>query len=759
MSTTHCLGFSRIGPHREMKQAVEQYWKGDITKEVLIQQGKLLRAKTWQLQADAELDYITVGDFSWYDHVLDMSMMLGVIPSRFIDTENNVNLDTLFRMARGRAPTGKDAPACEMTKWFDTNYHYIVPEFSNNQKFELRPDKLLEEINEAKQLGYKVKPVVLGPLSFLWLGKLKGDSGNKCDLIHGLIQAYRALLLLLAEHNIEWVQIDEPILVLDLPVEWQALFEKTYNLLQNIPIKKLLTTYFGGLEDNLRFVCELPVDGLHIDVIKKPEQLALVADALSDYKILSVGIIDGRNIWRADLNQTLNTLEKIQQKLDDRLWVSSSCSLLHVPVDLDLEQKLDTEIKSWLAFGKQKIHEIALLGKALTKGRASIDAELKENEQVMQQKQHSTKINHPDVKERVKSIKPYMVERAHSYKTRAASQKAVLGLPLFPTTTIGSFPQTKSIRQIRRDFKSDKISSENYEKQIKAEIDHVIEKQTAIGLDVLVHGEAERNDMVEYFGEQLEGFAFTQNGWVQSYGSRCVKPPIIYGDVYRAHPMTVEWITYAQSKTQQCVKGMLTGPVTILCWSFPRNDQSRELTATQIAFALRDEVVDLEKAGIRIIQIDEPAFREGLPLRSAEQDAYLKWAVKVFRLASCGVKDETQIHTHMCYSEFNDLIASIADLDADVITIESSRSQMELLEAFENFEYPNEIGPGVYDIHSPIVPTTESIVSLLHKAMQYIPGNRLWVNPDCGLKTRDWPEVEESLRNMVAAAKQLRTTL
>lgn len=758
MSTTHCLGFSRIGPHREMKQAVEQYWKGDITQEVLIQQGKMLRAKTWQLQADAELDYVTVGDFSWYDHVLDMSIMLGVIPPRFNDTEDSVNLDTLFRMARGRAPTGKDAPACEMTKWFDTNYHYIVPEFSNDQQFKLRPDKLLEEINEAKQLGYQVKPVILGPLSFLWLGKLKGDSGDKLELIHKLIHTYRALLLLLAEHDIEWVQIDEPILVLDLPVEWQALFEKTYNLLNNIPIKKLLTTYFGGLEDNLSFVCELPVDGLHIDVIKKPEQLALVADILSDYKILSVGIIDGRNIWRADLNQVLNTLEKIKQKIDDRLWVSSSCSLLHVPVDLDLEQKLDAEIKSWLAFGKQKIHEIALLGKALTKGRASIDAELKENEQVMQQKRQSTKIHHPDVKDRVKSIKPCMAEREHAYKTRAAAQKTILELPLFPTTTIGSFPQTKSIRQVRRDFKSAKISSENYEKQIKAEIDHVIEKQTAIGLDVLVHGEAERNDMVEYFGEQLEGFAFTQNGWVQSYGSRCVKPPIIYGDVYRSHPITVEWITYAQSKTQQFVKGMLTGPVTILCWSFPRNDQPRELTATQIALALRDEVVDLEKAGIRIIQIDEPAFREGLPLRSAEQDVYLKWAVKAFRLASCGVKDETQIHTHMCYSEFNDLIASIADLDADVITIESSRSQMELLEAFEDFEYPNEIGPGVYDIHSPIVPTTESIVSLLHKAMQYIPGNRLWVNPDCGLKTRDWPEVEESLRNMVAAAKQLRTT-
>ena len=774
MNTTHILGFPRIGKQRELKKAVEAYWRQELSLKELEETGKMLRARHWKLQADAGLDYVTVGDFSWYDQVLDMSATLGVVPPRYEwppanpeDLKNTqVDLNTYFRMARGRAPEGKSVHACEMTKWFDTNYHYLVPEFYLNQSFALSSTKLFDEIEEAQRLGYKVKPVILGPLSYLWLGKVKEGNFDKLDLLDKIIPCYQELLTKLKQLGIEWLQIDEPILVLNIPSQWQQAFELTYDKLgcnttgnvKNSP-NKLISTYFDDLGNNLSLACNLPVEGLHIDTTRGNTNVPELIDQLPNEKILSLGLIDGRNIWKTDLSELIKYLKPIQEQLQDRLWLSCSCSLLHTPVDLDQEIKLDNEIKSCLSFATQKLQELQLLNKALNLKNTrdqSIEKALQAVDEAIDNRKHSKRIHRADVQERVSNISTDLTERQLNFDQRIKKQNQNINLPLFPTTTIGSFPQTSSIRNTRREYKQGNISEAEYTEKLKNEIAYAVEKQDALGLDVLVHGEAERNDMVEYFGEQLSGFAFTEFGWVQSYGSRCVKPPIIFGDVSRPKAMTVDWINYAQSLTHKPLKGMLTGPVTILNWSFVRDDLSRKTICLQIALALRDEVLDLEKSGTKIIQIDEAALREGLPLKKQHWDHYLQWAVKAFKVCSSGVKNETQIHTHMCYSEFNDIIQAVADMDADVITIETSRSDMKLLDAFKNFDYPNDIGPGVYDIHSPNVPKVDEIVNLMDHAQQRVPVKRLWINPDCGLKTRGWEEVEAALGNMVTAAKTMR---
>lgn len=756
MIVTHNLGFPRIGAQRELKQALEAYWRGDSARAELEHVGHALRARHWRQQADAGLDLIPVGDFSWYDHVLDLSALLGVVPERFEPGSQDVDLDTYFRMARGRAPSGQDAPACEMTKWFDTNYHYIVPEFSARQDFRIASHTLFSHVDEARAQGHTVKPVLLGPLTYLWLGKTRPGNFDKLTLLDRLLPTYGEILQRLKKQGVSWVQIDEPILALELPLDWRRAFESAYTRLQVPGLKRLVATYFGALHENTQLACRLPVDGLHIDLARAPQQLHHVLDHLPPYKVLSLGIVDGRNVWRTDLNRVLDVLEPVQERLGERLWLAPSCALLHVPVDLAAEDDLDRELKSWLAFAVQKLDEISLLKRALTDGRTAVVSELADNHVALAARRRSPRIQRDDVRTRMAHVTDAMSRRAHPYAQRTLLQQNALQLPLFPTTTIGSFPQTPEIRGARRAFKDGKIGADTYTQRMRSEIAATIRAQEELGLDVLVHGEAERNDMVEYFGEQLDGFVFTRNGWVQSYGSRCVKPPIIYGDVRRPQPMTLEWSVYAQTLTAKPVKGMLTGPVTILQWSFVRDDQPRAATCMQIALALRDEVTDLEHAGIRIIQIDEPAFREGLPLRRDEQCAYLEWAARCFRVSASAVRDATQIHTHMCYAEFNDIIAAIAALDADVITIETSRSALELLDAFVNFRYPNEIGPGVYDIHSPRIPSVEDMVVLLEVSARRIPPERLWVNPDCGLKTRGWPETETALRNMVEAAKVMR---
>ncbi|GAB1578611.1 5-methyltetrahydropteroyltriglutamate--homocysteine S-methyltransferase [Bordetella petrii] len=762
MTITHSLGFPRIGAQRELKRAVEAYWAGRQDVEALEQVGRDLRAAHWRQQAAAGLQFVPVGDFAWYDHILEWTTLLGAVPARFGQPEGQlVGLDTLFRMGRGRAPTGTPAAACEMTKWFDTNYHYIVPELVPGQTFRIAREYLFDQVAEAQALGYQPKPVIPGPLAWLWLGKgdafAKGAGDPaKLQLLNALLPVYAEVLARLARQGVQWVQIDEPILVLDLPQAWRDAFRETYARLADTPVKLLMATYFGGLKDNLATALALPVAGLHLDLARAPGQLQEVAAALRPDQVLSAGVIDGRNIWRTDLDAALAALAPVRKQLGERLWLAPSCSLLHVPVDLAGETDLDAELKSWLSFAAQKLDELDLLGRALADaGQPAVRDALAVQRAALQARRQSPRIHNPAVGRRMAEAAGVARERA-PFAERIARQQELLKLPAFPTTTIGSFPQTAEIRALRRDWKSGALTDAAYEAAIRKEIEAVIRFQEKIGLDVLVHGEPERNDMVEYFGELLAGFAFTRNGWVQSYGSRCVKPPIIFGDVARPAPMTVGWSSYAQSLTDKPVKGMLTGPVTILQWSFVRDDQPREQTCRQLALALRDEVVDLEAAGVRVIQIDEPAIREGLPLRRADWQAYLDWAVDCFRLSTAGVAADTQIHTHMCYSEFNDIIESIAAMDADVITIETSRSNMELLAAFEDFRYPNDIGPGVYDIHSPNVPDVDWMVGLMRKAAARLPSERLWVNPDCGLKTRAWPETEAALVGMVEAARVLR---
>ncbi len=756
MTLLHNPGFPRIGAHRELKYALEAYWRGACDESELEQTGAALRARHWRAQAAKGLDLLPVGDFSWYDTVLDLSTALGAIPRRFGWSGGEVDLDTYFRLARGRAANGEAVAACEMTKWFDTNYHYIVPEVQTGQTFALSSHRLYRQIEEAQRLGYKVKPTLPGPLTWLWLAKSPQPGFDKLSLLEALLPVYGELLQGIASLGVEWVQIDEPILALDLPPQWQQAFEQSYHRLGTPGLSKLLAVYFGPLQENLGVACTLPVEGLHLDAVRGGDELSRILDRLSPYQVLSLGIVDGRNVWRTDLERALQRLEEPSRRLGERLWLAPSCSLQHVPVDLAAERQLDAGLRTWLAFALQKLEELALLRQALDSGRDSVRGELQAAREAMAIRRATWQRPTGDgASNRVPDGR--LTERTSPYPQRAQAQRQALKLPPFPTTTIGSFPQTAQIRRARRDFHQGTLDEAAYRETVQAEIRRAIQAQEALGLDLLVHGEAERNDMVEYFGEQLAGFAVTRNGWVQSYGSRCVKPPILYGDVRRPKAMTLEWSRYAQSLTDKPVKGMLTGPVTLLNWSFVRDDQPRADTCLQIALALRQEVLDLEAAGITAIQIDEAALREGLPLRRTQWQNYLDWAVRAFRATAAGVADSTQIHTHMCYSEFSDIMAAIAAMDADVITIETSRSDMQLLETFQRFAYPNQIGPGVYDIHSPNIPETAHMVALLEKAAHVIPAERLWVNPDCGLKTRAWPEVEAALGNMVRAAHILRT--
>lgn len=760
MVTIHNLGFPRIGAKRELKFALESYWKGESSRDELKATGTILRQRHWAAQSS--LDLVPVGDFTFYDQVLDMSFTLSNLPER-VQHFHGDQLDNYFRVARGRsAKSAEEHAACcggvaagEMTKWFDTNYHYIVPEFSANTTFKLDASRLLEQLAEAKAQGVKAKPVIIGPVTYLAIGKAKDDS-DKLALLERLLPVYVELLKTLAAQGIEWVQIDEPILVTELDDSWKDAFATAYAYFKSIEVKLLLATYFGQLLENRALLASLPVAGMHIDAINGRDDIEPLLALLPADKIVSLGVINGRNIWKTDLNAVLDWVEPLAQQLGERLWIAPSCSLLHVPVDLGSEQRLDTEVKSWLAFAIQKLDELKVLAVALRNGRAAVKTELDTNQAAIDARRNSPRVNNPAVKAALGKLDARLGQRKSPYVQRAAKQAAFLKLPKYPTTTIGSFPQTADIRQARSQFKAGILDKAAYTAAMQKEIEQSVREQETLGLDVLVHGEAERNDMVEYFGEQLEGYAFSQFGWVQSYGSRCVKPPILFGDISRPQPMTVEWIKYAQSLTSKPMKGMLTGPVTILNWSFVRDDQPRSASCYQLALAIRQEVLDLEKAGVHVIQIDEAALREGLPLRKSQWQEYLGWAVESFRITANGVGDDTQIHTHMCYSEFNDIIASIADMDADVITIETSRSDMELLDAFDNFNYPNEIGPGVYDIHSPNIPTEEHMVQLMRKAAERIPAERLWVNPDCGLKTRQWTEVIPALTNMVAAAKTLR---
>ena len=765
---THIPGFPRIGAARELKFALERFWRGESSEVALQETASNLRARHWETQRRHGLDFVTVGDFALYDHVANHIQLFGCEPARFGFTGEETSLARYFAMARGDSAhascgCGHNGAALEMTKWFDTNYHYLVPEFNESTSFELYSKRLLDEVSEARAAGHKVKAVLLGPLTFLWLGKERDAAPgfSRLDLLDRLLPHYSRLLMQLRAAGAEWVQLDEPILGLDLPNAWRNAFEPAYWLLNQAGAQLIVATYFSPLEENVSLACRLPVAGLHADAVRAASELTSVADWLPAHKVLSIGVIDGRNIWRTDLDAAMATLMPVLAKRSGPVWLSTSCSLLHVPYSLAAEPALDDELRSWLAFAEEKLAELALLKAALSADErvsGQVACGFAEARAALEGRRTSTRVHNTDVAARMASLASNDAAacRNSPFAQRQHLQRERLQLPAFPTTTIGSFPQTQEIRIARAAFKRGDLSAPDYQQAMRAEIAHAVRTQEELGLDVLVHGEAERNDMVEYFGEQLDGFAFTANGWVQSYGSRCVKPPVIYGDVQRPQAMTVGWTEYAQSLTGKPMKGMLTGPVTILQWSFVRDDQPRADTAQQIAAAIRDEVRDLENAGIAIIQIDEPALREGLPLRRSRWDAYLDWATKAFRISAAVAADATQIHTHMCYAEFNDILPAIAALDADVITIESSRSAMELLGGFASFRYPNEIGPGVYDIHSPRVPGSDEMVELLRKAAKVVPPTQLWVNPDCGLKTRAWPETAAALQNMVAAAQKLR---
>ncbi|WP_454832817.1 5-methyltetrahydropteroyltriglutamate--homocysteine S-methyltransferase [Pseudoxanthomonas wuyuanensis] len=750
------LGFPRIGARRELKHALEAYWRGESSAAQLQDSARELRQRHWRLQSDAGAGIVPSNDFSLYDHVLDTAFLFDAIPDPYRALADADPLAGYFALARGVQQDGVDLRALEMTKWFDTNYHYLVPELHRDQQFRLRGDKPVAEYLEARVAGFASRPVLLGPVSFLLLSKTV-DGSDRLDLLERLLPVYAELLGRLKAAGADWVQMDEPCLVLDLDADDHAAYRTAYAALAQADRPKLLLTpYFGGLGGNLALAMELPVEGLHLDLVRGKEELDAVLKALPRPRVLSLGLVDGRNVWRANLDNALTLARYAAGHVGaDRLWLAPSCSLLHVPVDLDSEKSLPADVHGWLAFARQKIAELKLLADALA-GQRSADAGLALARERLESRRLSVRVHNPQVAARLAALTPDDARRAADYAARRPLQSQALRLPTYPTTTIGSFPQTHEVREARARHKSGKLSAADYDAFLAAETERCVRFQEIIGLDVLVHGEFERNDMVEYFGEQLDGFAFTKQGWVQSYGSRCVKPPIIYGDVARPQPMTVRWSQYAQSLTSRPMKGMLTGPVTVLQWSFVRDDQDRARTCRQIALALRDEVQDLEAAGIGVIQIDEPAIREGLPLRRGDWKAYLNWAVECFRIAASGVQDRTQIHTHMCYSEFNDIIDAVAAMDADVISIETSRSRMELLDAFVRFRYPNEIGPGVYDIHSPRVPDQNEMLALLQKAKAVLAPEQIWVNPDCGLKTRGWPEAEAALVAMVSAAKAMR---
>lgn len=762
------LGFPRIGDMRQLKKAVESYWKGNSTKDELTAVGKGLRAHNWKLQKDAGLDHIPSNDFAYYDQVLNMTATLGLVPSRYQHGGGEVDLDTYFAMARGAQTDTLDVTAMEMSKWYDTNYHYIVPEFEEGMTPRLASEKIFKHYEEAKALGIETRPVLVGPATYTFLGKPQYDGFDHKKFVQGLIPVYNEILNGLAARGCQWVQIDEPVFSLDLCEIGQGVIKAAYDGLSAPDgLKILVATYFESLKNNAELAFSLPVDGIHIDLCRGSGRANTTANdadrdidqalSLIGDKVLSLGVVDGRNIWKNDVSDSLTKIEKAVAAIgSDRVFVAGSCSLLHSPVDLKSESALDDELKGWMAYATQKLDEIAVIAKGANGGRDAIAAEISASDASQESRRTSSRIHDHAVKSRVASMTPDMKARKSEFAKRQEVQHAALNLPLYPTTTIGSFPQTPDIRKARSAFKKGEIDQAAYKAAMEKEIRDVVAFQHEADIDVLVHGEPERNDMVEYFGEQLEGFTFSKFGWVQSYGSRCVKPPIIFGDVSRPTAMTVEWSKYAQAQTDKIMKGMLTGPITILQWSFVRDDQPRNDTAQQIALAIRDEVSDLEAAGIKMIQIDEAAFREGLPLRRDDWKEYLDNAVENFRITSCCVEDETQIHTHMCYSEFNDVIDSIGAMDADVISIECSRSQMELLDAFVEYKYPNEIGPGVYDIHSPRVPSTQEMVDLLDKAKKNLDERQIWVNPDCGLKTRAWPETKEALKFMVDAAKEMR---
>ncbi|AWL79185.1 5-methyltetrahydropteroyltriglutamate--homocysteine S-methyltransferase [Capnocytophaga canimorsus] len=760
---TNLLGYPRIGEKRELKKANEAFWAGKISEKALFEVADAIRIHNWKIQQEAGIDLLPSNDFSFYDQVLDFSFSVNAIPHRFSPIKHLSDMELYFALARGYQKNGIDITAMEMTKWFDTNYHYIVPEFYKNQTFEVRHNKALAEYQFAKDKGFETKPVLLGVVTYLLLGKEKENDFDRLDLALSLLTTYKQIIKELVAAGAKTIQIDEPCLVLDLSPKAKETYTIVYeSLKKDFPDTTfVITTYFGALSDNLALALSLPFDILHIDLVRAPEQLDDVLNQIDNHKKLSLGVIDGRNVWINDFEKSVALIQKAQQKIgDERILIASSCSLLHSPCNLELENDekvLTPEIKQWLAFAKQKLREITTL-KAIVQDTITPEQKqaITQNKVSNDNRKTSTLIHDAAVKARVAAVTEKDAHRKSNFATRQAIQQKTLNLPLFPTTTIGSFPQTQEVRSWRANFKKGVLPLAEYETLLKDEIQDSIRFQEEAGIDVLVHGEFERNDMVEYFGEQLKGYTFTKFGWVQSYGSRCVKPPIIYGDVSRPEPMTVRWSKFAQSLTSLPVKGMLTGPVTILQWSFVRDDQPRSTTCTQIALAIRDEVVDLEKAGIKVIQIDEPAVREGLPLRKKDWEAYYDWAIRAFRISASGVADSTQIHTHMCYSEFNDMIQAIADMDADVITIECSRSQMELLDVFADFKYPNEIGPGVYDIHSPRVPSIDEMTFLMEKAIKVIPQQNLWINPDCGLKTRHWEETKKALVAMVETAKQLR---
>ncbi len=755
MNTFHLSGYPRIGAKRELKFAVEAFWKGDKTEAELQAVAADIRSKNWAAQKAAGADLLPVGDFSFYDHVLDLLCTLGAIPKRFGFDAANLSLPEYFQLARGNATQF----AMEMTKWFDTNYHYIVPEWHADTEFSVNAGRLVAQIKEAKAQGYDIKPTLVGPITLLWLGKSKEEGFKRLSLLPKLVEAYAQLLRELAAEGVDWIQIDEPILAANADQNWLNAFAATYKELANTGTRIIIGTYFASVAEHLELLKALPVHGLHIDAVRAPEQVATFVNAWPQNKVLSIGLIDGRNVWRANLSKVIDTLAPIAAKLGNNLWIAPSCSLLHSPQDLAVEEKLDGEIKSWMAFAAQKLVELGTVKQALAHGKDSVKDAIAASDAAAADRATNAKIHNDAVKARLAALPANADQRKSPFAERIKAQQALLNLPTLPTTTIGSFPQTSEIRQARAAFKKGELSAADYDAAMKKEIAYCVEVQEKLELDVPVHGEAERNDMVEYFGEQLAGYCFSQFGWVQSYGSRCVKPPIIFGDVSRPNPMTVYWSSYAQTLTKRPMKGMLTGPVTMFKWSFVRDDIPLSTVAKQIALALNDEVLDLEKAGIKVIQIDEPAIREAMPLKKAQWDEYLAWACESFRLSSTGAEDSTQIHTHMCYSEFNDILPAIASMDADVITIETSRSDMDLLTAFGDFKYPNDIGPGVYDIHSPRVPTAAEVEHLLRKAMDVVPVERLWVNPDCGLKTRGWKETIEQLEVMMEVTKKLRAEL
>ena len=757
MNTFHLSGYPRVGAKRELKFAVEAYWKGAKSEAELQETAAEIRRLNWATQKTAGADLVPVGDFSFYDHVLDLLCTLGGIPSRFGFDAANLTLEQYFQLARDNATQ----MAMEMTKWFDTNYHFIVPEWSADTSFKVNAKNLIAQIKEAKAQGHDIKPTLVGPITLTYLGKKKEDFGCRIEkiLLPKLLPAYAQLLRELAAEGVDWIQIDEPILATDVAQVWLDAFAPVYKELANTGVRIILGTYFAGVAEHVKLLGSLPVHGVHIDCVRAPEQLAVFAEQFPTNKVLSVGLIDGRNVWKANLTQVIDTLEPVKAKFQNNLWIAPSCSLLHSPQDLVVEEKLNGEIKSWMAFAAQKLVELGVVKRALEHGKDSVAAELNASDAAAADRATNKLIHNDAVKARLANLPKGADQRKSPFAERIKAQQAWMNLPILPTTTIGSFPQTTEIRHARAAFKKGELSAADYDAAMKKEIAYCVEVQEKLNIDVPVHGEAERNDMVEYFGEQLQGYCFTQFGWVQSYGSRCVKPPIIFGDVSRPNPMTVYWSTYAQSLTKRPMKGMLTGPVTMFKWSFVRNDIPLSEVAKQIALALNDEVLDLEKAGIKVIQIDEPAIREAMPLKKSQWKEFLDWACESFRLSSTGAEDSTQIHTHMCYSEFNDILDAIASMDADVITIETSRSDMELLTAFGDFKYPNDIGPGVYDIHSPRVPTDAEVEHLLRKAMEVVPVERLWVNPDCGLKTRGWKETLEQLEVMMRVTEKLRAEL